>query len=469
MPEIHQLTAVQLADAIYAGQVSAREVTEHTLDRAGDDAFGGFVHVAAERALQQADQADALRARLAAEGASRQEYPPLLGVPVPIKDLTAVAGVPMQAGSALMAGYVPERSDGVVTLLEEAGTIMVGKTATPEMGLPPYTETAIGPPAATPWDSARTAGGSSGGAGAVVAAGIVPMAHGSDGGGSIRIPAAACGLVGLKPSRGVISPGPHGLPGPGFGTDGVLTRTVADTALALNVLAKPWPGDAPACRVSDFTADLLTPLAPLRIGLVLEPYITPEVPPAPEAVAAAQKAARALEDLGHHVAPAPRPYPAEQWRPFLNVWSVMAASVPLPTEEGLMPLTRWMREVGRGVSGVDYAAAVNNGHALRRSASLAWVDFDVILSPTLATAPALHGEIRNDADPARDFWAQCEFTPWTSTWNIFGAPAISVPVHQADGLPYGAMLGGRIGDDHLLLRLAAQLEAAGIFEQLPIQ
>ena len=168
---------------------------------------------------------------------------PLAGVPCPIKDLNAVAGVPMEAGSASMAGFVPEISDDIVGWLAEAGSVCTGKTATPEFGLPCYTEPASGEPARTPWDLTRMAGGSSGGAAAAVAAGLAPIAQASDGGGSIRIPASCCGLVGLKASRGLISPGRGRPPGPGLVTDGLLSRTVADTALALDVLAGPRPGD----------------------------------------------------------------------------------------------------------------------------------------------------------------------------------------------------------------------------------
>ncbi len=238
MTAIHELTALELASAVRNKDVSPTEVLEHTLERADrfGERVGAFVALTPDLARDQAQRAD--RAVLAGG-----EIPPLAGVPCPIKDLAMVSGVPFAAGSAALAGTVAPADDGVVTLLRDAGTLMVGKTTTPEFGLPCYTEPDIAWPARSPWDLARSAGGSSGGAAAAVAAHIVPVAHGVDGGGSIRIPASACGLVGLKPTRGRVSPGPLGVDGAGLAVSGVLTRDVRDTAALLDVLARGWPGD----------------------------------------------------------------------------------------------------------------------------------------------------------------------------------------------------------------------------------
>ena len=467
MAELHELTARELAGAIRRREVTPTEALAHTRERmtALDEQVGAFVTPTPELA---AEQARAAEQALAASDES--ELPPLLGVPLPIKDLTMVAGVPMHAGSAALQGFVPEVDEGVVTRFRQAGSLMVGKTNTPEIGLPCYTEPDIAPPARTPWDLSRGAGGSSGGAAAAVAAGIVPIAHGNDGGGSIRIPAASCGLVGLKVSRGRISTGPHGVDGPALATNGVLTRDVRDTALALDVLSPSWPGDTyqlpgPATSFLDACERREQHL---RIGVVTTPFITPDAPVHPEALAAVEHATRALEGLGHRVAEAPVPFEAEKWLPFLEVWSVMAAGAPIPPEAEhlLMPLSRWMRDRGRGVDALTYASAINAGQELAREAALAWGDFDVIMTPSLAQPPAPLGSIRNDEDPESDFWAQCAFTPWSSTWNVIGRPAISLPVHQArvdDGgpqLPFGVTLGAGLGEEERLLSLSAALEEA---------
>ncbi|GAA1395163.1 amidase [Luteococcus peritonei] len=453
------LSALETARAIARRETTALEVTVAALERAelvGPE-VGAFVHLAHERALTQAARLDALP-ELAAGS-------PLRGVPCPIKDLTMVRGLPFQAGSAAIDAEPAPVDDGVVTLLAQAGTVMLGKTTTPEFGLPCYTEPDVAPAARTPWDLGRSAGGSSGGAAAAVAAGIVPIAHGSDGGGSIRIPASVCGLVGLKPSRGRVSPGPHGVDGVALASHGVLTCTVADTAAALDVLAQSWPGDAYRLAPESFLGTLEQPPGPLRIGLLLEPSnVDTEVHPACRR--AAEQAGRTLEDLGHHVAPAPRPYPSERWRAFIALWSVMALSAPVPAEREhqLRPLTRWLRETGRRVAGLEHAEALAETQRLTRDVALAWRDFDVILTPTLAQPPALVGQLRHDEDPEQDFWDQTRFTPWTSTANLTGRPSISLPLHreQVDGveLPIGVMLTGTLGDDARLLRLARQLEQA---------
>ena len=462
-----RLDALALAAALRRGETTAGEVTQACLAAASADEHGAFVHVASDLARAQADAADGLlrAARRSSPRNAADALPVLLGVPCPIKDLNPVAGVPLQAGSAALAGFVPESDDGVVRRLRAAGTVMLGKTTTPEFGFPCYTEPDIAPPARTPWDPTRSAGGSSGGAAAAVAAGIVPIAHGSDGGGSIRIPASACGLVGLKASRGRVSPGPSGVDGPGLASNGVLTRTVRDTAAALDVLAAGWPGDvyALAGPRTTYLDSCDHPPAPLRIGVLTEPVIAEaDVHPAPRRAVA--RASELLRGLGHEVAPAARPFGSERWEAFAALWSVLALSIPLPpgAEGALVPLTRWLRERGRSVSGIEYAEAFASTQRLARETAQAWDGFDVVLTPTLARPPAPIGALRDDRDPAGDFAEQCRFTPWTSIANLTGRPAISLPLHrESDGveLPFGVMFTGRLGEEELLLRLAAQLEA----------
>ncbi|GAB3715601.1 amidase [Mariniluteicoccus flavus] len=452
-------TALQLAARIRAREVSVAEVTREAIGRAYADELGAFVHVAEESALEQAR---ALDARLREP---EFEPGPLFGVPCPIKDLTAVAGLPHEAGSATQRGNIARVDDGVVTLLRAAGTVMIGKTATPEFGLPCYTEPEGHRPASTPFDPSRSAGGSSGGAAAAVAGGIVPLAHGSDGGGSIRIPAAACGLVGLKPSRGLISPGPHRVDGPALSSHGVLTRDVRDTAAALDVLAQRWPGDTYAAPEASFLARLERPVPRLRVGVTTRPLIDPDAPVHPGALRAVERTVARLVALGHEVVDVPVPDLAERWQAFRSVWSVGAVGAPVPAgrEGDLRPLTRWLREVGRQVSGEAYAAAIATQQRVTRELARAWEDrCDVVVMPTLAQPPARHGSLRDDADPEADFAAQTAFTPWTSVFNITGRPAISLPVHAEDvdgvRLPFGVMLAAGAFRDDLLLALGLELE-----------
>jgi amidase len=461
--EIHELTGLELASAIRRRELSPVEITDRTLERAEQigPQVGAFVTLTPDLARDQARAAE----KLVAHGG---DVPPLLGVPCPIKDLTMVAGVPFGAGSAAFADVVAPIDDGMTTALRDAGTIMVGKTTTPEFGLPCYTEPDIAAPARTPWDLSRSAGGSSGGAAAAVAAGIVPVAQGSDGGGSIRIPASACGLVGLKPSRGRVSPGPYGVDGAGLAIGGALTRDVRDTAVMLDVLSKRWPGDSyvlPGPETTFLDACDRPPDA-LRIGVLTEPVIAPEATVDQACLDAVTETAELLTELGHAVEYAQPPFPAERWDAFGALWAVMALQAPVQPgdEDRLVPLTRWLRERGRAVSGVEYANAVVEVQLITREVASAWAPYDVILSPTLARLPARIGELRNDADPAADFQAQCEYTPWTSVWNLTGRPAISLPLHRTEEagvtLPVGVMLGAGLGEDETLLSLATQLEAA---------
>ena len=463
MPAIHEYTALGLARAISEGQLSAAEVLDHTLERAMrlGPRVGAFVNLTPDLARRHAQAADAALAK-------GGRLPPLLGVPCPVKDLTDVAGVVTSMGSAAFPAEPAAVDAGVVTRLLEAGTVMIGKTTTPELGLPCYTEPDIAAAARTPWDLTRSAGGSSGGAAAAVAAGIAPIAHGSDGGGSIRIPASACGLVGLKPSRGRISPGPHGVDGAALGSHGVLTRDVRDTAAALDILSVGWPGDTfllPPPRTTFLDACDRPPPA-LRIGVLATPVIVEDATVHQACLDAVAATAALLGGLGHELDIAPAPFAAERWNSFQAIWAVVALSAPATgdAESLLVPLTRWLRDQGKAVTGLEYAEAIAGVQTITRETAQAWRDFDVILSPTLARPPARIGELREDADPAADFRAQCEFTPWTSIWNLTGWPAVNLPLHRADVdgtiLPVGVMLGARLGQEETLLSLSAQLESA---------
>ncbi len=457
MAHLHDLTALEQGAAVRSGEVSPAELVEHYLSRVErlSATVGAFVTVTDELARRQA--------KLAGVGVGDASSP-LYGVPTAVKDLNATAGVVTEFGSATMAGNIPDVSDEVVLRMEAAGLVSLGKTSTPEFGSPCYTEPDNAPPARTPWDLERMAGGSSGGAAAAVAAGLVPVAQASDGGGSIRIPASCCGLFGLKPSRGRVSSGPmYGDP-VGLGTAGPLARTVRDAAALLDVLAGPAVGDpfwAPPHSES-FLASCDVEPGRLRVARFVEPVIADAVVH-PEVVAAYEDATRLLLSLGHDVEEVDVPLPPEAVGTFETCWSVLTAlSVAPPgTEERLRPLTRWLQARGRAVSGPEFGLAVGEVRRIAAGALRALAPYDAVLTPTLAQPPLRIGEIRDDADPARDFARQKAFTPWTSAWNLTGMPAVSLPLHMTlEGLPVGVMLAGRPTEEHVLLALSAQIEAA---------
>jgi amidase len=461
--QLHDLTALEAAAAVRARQVSPLELVEHALDRIDrlDDRLGAFVTVTEDTAREQAKQAE--HDVLAAPDLA--QLPPLLGVPTAIKDLNLTKGVRTQLGCVLFRDFVPDTDDYVVALLRAAGTISLGKTATPEFGLPCYTETDIGPPARTPWDLTRLAGGSSGGAAAAVAAGLIPIAQGSDGGGSIRIPASVCGLVGFKTSRGRISRGPLDVDSTRLGVYGPLARTVRDAAAFLDATAIPQPGDP----------DPLPPLPPgetfrgwcdrtpqrLRIGR----YIVPPIETSVDARvrAAWEDTSELLASLGHDIVDVACPIPPEAIPCFETVWTVGALSAPIdPSREPeLRPLTRHLRARGAAVSAAQYAQAIGMLNLYSRRGIAATAHLDAVLTPTLAALPPPIGWFTADGDPAADFERQKQFTPFTAIYNTTGQPAVSLPLHHsAEGLPIGIMLVGRPAGDAALLALAAQLEAA---------
>jgi len=468
MADLHDLTALEQAAAIRAGETTSLELTEHYLARTDrlDATVGAFITRTDDLARDAARAADA---RIASADAD-EPLGALFGTVVPAKDLVFVAGVRCTLGSVAY-DMTPYGDDNVVTRMRQGGLVITGKTNTPEFGLPCYTETAVAPPARTPWDLSRSAGGSSGGAAAAVAAGLASAGHGSDGGGSIRIPASVTGLVGIKPARGRISNGPLRDPVGELPTQGVLARTVADAAALLDVLAGPFPDDPfparPMPEGETFLAAVRRDPGRLRIGRYATPVIA-EADVDPHCLAAWDEASRLLEGLGHTVEDVPPPFGPESVPAFESVWSVLALLTPvLPEdEERLQPLTRWLRERGRQVSGIQLAGSVSTMRLLTRMVINATSAYDAILTPTLAQLPSLVGPggLRDDDDPAGDFEAQKRFTPFTAPYNITGQPAMSVPVAwpEVDGmtLPVGVQLVGRPYDEATLVMLAAQLEQA---------
>ncbi len=459
MSALHDLSALEQAAAVQTGVCSSVDLVEHYAARvlAHDETVGAFVTRTLDTARAQARSADdALR--------SRAEVPPLHGVPIGIKDLNLTAGVPTRFGSSVFSELVPAVSDFVVDALREAGTISLGKTNTPELGLPCYTEPDVAPPARTPWDLDRSAGGSSGGAAAAVAAGLLPFAQGSDGGGSIRIPASACGLFGLKPARGRISAGPVAADVSGLGVNGPLTRTVRDAAALLDAMAGPRPGDPhwAAPPAQSFLAACEQEPGRLRIGR----YCASALAVAgvdPEVLAGWEAASALLVELGHDVEDIASPFDAALVPSFETVWSVSAASSPVDParEDELQPLTRWLRGRGRATTAPEFVAALGELQRASRRAILATADYDVVLTPTLAGLPAPVGWFTAAGDPRSEFDRMIGWTPFTAVYNTSGQPAASVPLHHtAGGLPVGVQLVGRPADEATLLRLSAQLEQA---------
>ncbi|WP_207400846.1 amidase [Actinomadura roseirufa] len=450
-----------MAAAVRVGDVSPVELTDHYLDRIErlNPQVGAYVTVTAERAREEAARA----AKAVHEARDRADLPPLHGVPLPVKDLNMVNGVRVTYGSTVFGDLTGFADDSVVTLLRQAGSVLLGKTATPEFGLPCYTESGVAPPARTPWDLSRSAGGSSGGAAAAVAAGLAPAAQGSDGGGSIRIPSSVCGLFGLKPTRGRISQGPLNGDLFGLSTNGPITRSVRDAALLLDVMAGPMPGDLYAAPPVEgtFLSHAERPPGRLRIARSREPAV-PGAPVHPDCVAAYEEASELLEELGHEVVELPPVLGPAMVPHFELLWGVMATLTPVPEdqEQHLQPLTRWLRERGRATSARSLFQAHAALQAALRAAFPVMDEFDAILHPTLAQPPVPVGYF-HDQEPAENFERQKNFTPFCAAYNVSGQPAVTVPLHwTGDGLPIGIMLAGRLGGEGTLLSLSAQLEEA---------
>lgn len=460
MSELHDLTMLEQAAAIRRREISPVELVDHYLDRIErlNDTVGAFVHLAPDQARAAAKDAESAVT-------SGAELPPLHGVPTAIKDLYLTADMPTSFGTGAFAPMELGIDEFFVTKLRAAGTISLGKTATPEFGAPCYTEPEGHHPARTPWDLDRSAGGSSGGAGTAVASGLLPAAPGSDGGGSIRIPSSVNGLFGLKTSRGRVSTAPLSSEISGLSVHGPLARTVRDAAALLDAMAGPspqdwvWHGPPPT---TSFLAACDDEPRGLRIGR----YITPAVPGAevaPECQAAYEHASSLLEQLGHSVEDHPTAFDDNLITLFENLWAVEFAALPVPAEAdpGLRPLTRWLRERGRSLSALDVYGALGSLRGVARTELERSAVYDAVLTPTLAQPPAKVGQLRNDDDPVQDFDNQKRYTPFTAPYNMSGQPAVSIPLHWTDsGLPIGVQLVGRPGDEVTLLRLAAQIEAA---------
>ena len=407
---------------------------------------------------------------------------PFRGVPFLLKDLgAAFQGVPMTFGSRYLRDFVPNHDSEIVTRYKRAGLIVIGKTNTPELGIQPTTEPQLHGATKNPWDPSRTPGGSSGGAAAAVASRMVPAAHGTDGGGSIRIPASCCGIFGLKPTRARIPLGPdYGDMFSGLVAAHVLTISVRDSAALLDASCGPEPGDPyaappPARR---FSEEVGASPGKLRIGLITTTPTGASVHP--DCVAAAQDAAKLCDDLGHQVEETKIQLNAEMYsNSFSTLWSAgnawkidsMSFAVGRKPEPGeLEPQTEILIQMGRRKSAPEYLLAVQIFQVYARRVAALYEKFDVLLTPTLGLPPLPLGSFAPTADdPVAGLRKAAEFCPFTPLFNATGQPAMSVPLYwNSEGLPIGSHFAGRFGDEATLFRLARQLEEARPWnERLP--
>ena len=458
MFELHHLSAQEQADWLRRGDITPSELAAHYLERIErlDPGLGAFTTVTAEAALARAAYVETTVSRAVA----------LWGLPLGDKDLSARAGVRTTYGSRLFADFVPEESDEIVRVLDEAGGVSLGKTNAPEFGMPSYTESLVAPPARNPYDTTLGAGGSSGGAAVAVAAGLLPVAPGSDGGGSIRIPAAATGLVGLKPSRGRVPANPGFASLGGLVAPGPIARTVADAAMLLDAMTEGGPYQY-ATRAPSWDGGALLNAAVrgegrFEIGVMTtSPWDSAyDITIAPESWAALDAAVNELTVLGHGLEELALE-PDDTYGPaFRTIWQAGAANIPAEGEQLdlLEPLTRWLVARGRELGARDLAGALTTLTQFERSVIRQFSRVDAVLTPALALTPRPVGWY-DQVDAERNFEQQVQYTPFTSFANVAGLPAITLPVAVTDaGLPMGVQLIGRPGGEHTLLAIGAQLE-----------
>ena len=399
---------------------------------------------------------------------------PFRGVPFLLKDLLAsYAGARLCAGSAFLRDFVPDHDSELVARLKRAGLVIVGKTNTPEFGLLPTTEPRLFGPSRNPWEPGRTTGGSSGGSAAAVAAGMVAMAHGNDGGGSIRIPASCCGVFGLKPTRARNPLGPDfGDIMGGLAAEHAVTRSVRDSAALLDATSGPDIGD-PYCAPTParpFLEEVGATPGRLRIAFTTSALTGTTVHA--DCARAVRQAAELCSELGHEVSEAAPAIDGEQFsNAFLTLWSVGCARAMegnailtgrRPTPDQFEELTWALAEQGRAVSAFNYLLIVGFLQSIARQVARFFVKHDVWLTPTLAEPPLPLGSFNpRPGNPLYGLQRAAAFVPFTPICNVTGQPAMSVPLFwNEEGLPIGTHFVGRFGDEATLFRLAAQLEAA---------
>ncbi|MEZ5931109.1 MAG: amidase [Alphaproteobacteria bacterium] len=451
-----------LGEKVRSGEVSATELVEAAIERieAHNPALNAVVAKAYDQALDMA----------------RRQKPegPFAGVPFLLKDLGgALAGVPFTGGSRFFQDVCPPVDSVLVQRYKAAGLVPLGRTNTPEFGLNASTEPVLFGPTHNPWDMDRTPGGSSGGSAAAVAAGLVPLAHASDGGGSIRIPASCCGLFGLKTTRARNTMAPYlGESLAGCSVEHVVSRTVRDSAAALDATAGPAPGDpcmAPP-QTTPFLDQVTTEPRKLRIAIATGAF--GGTPVHADCVTAAEKAGALCERLGHVVEPASPTFDAERLDQDYNMLFAVGASANIrqrakaigrELDPACFERVTWaMMEKAKSLSATDYVQLLNGLHAISRDICRFFDDYDLLLTPTLAQPPVPLGHLdmmMDDLDAYTDrLW---RFASFTYQFNVTGQPAMSVPLYWNDeGLPIGVQFVASYGDEATLLQLAGQLERA---------
>ncbi|MBI4955562.1 MAG: amidase [Myxococcales bacterium] len=439
--EILAATALEQAKWVRTRQLSAEELTRLYLRRiaAHDGRYTAFVELLARSALCTARRIDRRRGHAG----------PFAGVPIGIKDLNLVRGSFTRFGSRALAWVWTPFDDRVTARIRAGGFVILGKLATSELGALPVTEPPIHAPTRNPWDTARTPGGSSGGSAAAVAAGLLPIAQGSDGAGSIRIPSAFCHLFGFKPSRGLV-PDAYGRDEPrSLSVSGPLAHGVDDAAALLDVMAAPPRSGVPGRR--PFAEQAREPKKRLRVRVVLE---SPLCQPEPEMRAAVLRTAKELEALGHDVEEGLPP--VGTLAEFLPLWQWLVGSVPVPSRRLLGPVPRWLSSARPSLE----RAAVEARHdELDRRLRTWFGDADLWLSPTVGVTPPLIGSLERP-EPADTFAAAAALGAFTALFNVTGQPAATVPAGlTAAGHPIGVQLAGRRDADGEVLAVARQLEA----------
>jgi amidase len=453
----------ELAASVRSGEITARELVQASLDRIDEvnPKVNAFVDVFGEEALAAADDI------------GPDDPRPFAGVPIAIKNNRPIAGKRLTFAAEFAGDFTPGHDHSVVRRLRDAGFVIVGTSTLPEWGILPVTDTTRFGTTNNPWDLTRTPGGSSGGSGAAVAAGMVPIAHGNDGGGSTRIPAACCGLVGLKPQRGRISLAPD----VGYNflvQDGVLSRTVAETAELLDILAGYELGDAAWAPAPSepFAAQAQRTPGRARIALTTASPV-PDAEVDPVCAKAAHDAAELLASLGHEIIEADPPWQDPSLiDTFTTVFAPMLASQCTflelvngrqATAEDMEPLSWALFEVAAGITAAQADFSTTILQAVGRQLVTWMAGYDFVITPSLAEAPLEHGVVDpRSSDPLADFARSSRFTPFLAGMNISGSPAISLPLYHRDDLdlPVGVQIIGQPAGEGELLALAAQLEAA---------